>query len=165
MRPWRWNGAFATLYTALSLHVALVERVKRTGAAPVRVLVGTADVSITHTLDLTDPAALALLRLRGDDLTTDDHALTRALGTALFRAGITALVVPAAIATTAREYPRFRLVRDERTTIHSTPTEGTNLVIFRSNRSRGDGWPECVAERFLCEIAGLPPGPLANPSS
>src|SRR6516165_7124864 len=39
-RPWRWNDAFPTLYTALSLEVAYAERLKRTGAAPVRLVVG-----------------------------------------------------------------------------------------------------------------------------
>jgi hypothetical protein len=77
------------------------------------------------------------------------------LGTAFYQAGITGLLVPAAIATTAREYPRFRVVCNGRATVHTTPTEGTNLVIFRSNRRPGDSWRERVAERFVCEIAGL----------
>ena len=58
-----------------------------------------------------------------------------------------------------REYPRFRVVRHGRATVHTTPTEGTNLVIFRSNRRQGDSWRERVAERFVCEIAGWRPSP------
>ena len=163
-RPWRWNDAFPTLYTALSLEVAYAERLKRTGAAPVRLVVGVADVSIGRTLDLTDPSVLVRLRVRVADLVADDHTVTRALGTAFYQAGITGLLVPAAIATTAREYPRLRVVRDGRATVHTTPTEGTNLVIFRSNRRQGDSWRERVAERFVCEIAGLEAGSTPSQS-
>lgn len=154
-RPWRWNAEFPTLYTALSLGVAFTERIKRTGAVPIRLLVGIADVSIARVLDLTDPTVLGLLPLRAADLTTDDHTVTRGLGSAFFHAGITALLVPAAIAATARDYPRFRVVRDGRATIEITPREGTNLAIFRSNRRPRDSWPERSVERFVCEIAGL----------
>jgi hypothetical protein len=65
-------------------------------------------------------------------------------------------LVPAAIGGTAREYPRFRVVRDTHTGVRTTPAEGTNCVIFTSNRRVRDAWREREAERFACEIAGLP---------
>ncbi len=153
--PWRWNDVFPTLYTSLTLAISFAERIKRYGATPIDVLVGIADASIARTIDLTDSAALALLGLTVGDLMTEDHTLTRALGMAFFQAGVTALLVPAAIETTARQYPRFRVVRDGRITNHRTPAGGTNVVIFHSNRKRGDGWRERRSGRFVCEIAGL----------
>lgn len=154
--PWRWNGAFPTLYTALSLDVSFAERLKRSGPAPVRVVVGVADATIARTIDLTDPAILALLGVGTPDLTRAEYTLTRTLGIAFYHAGITALLVPAAIEIAARQYPRFRVVRGGVPELRATPASGTNAVIFPSNRRRGDRWPERRDERFECEIAGIP---------
>ena len=158
-RPWRWNDAFPTLYTALSLEVAYAERLKRTGAAPVRLVVGVADVSIGRTLDLTDPSVLVRLRVRVADLVADDHTVTRALGTAFYQAGITGLLVPAAIVTTrasirgsgsyATGAPRSTQRRQRARTWSSfDPIEGKETV-------GASAWPSALCVRS----PGWRPGP------
>lgn len=48
----RWNNGFPALYTSLELHVASAERIQRTRARPVQLLVGRAVVTVNRTLDL-----------------------------------------------------------------------------------------------------------------
>lgn len=150
----RWNTGFATLYTSLLLDVALAERVKRSLARPVQLVVGIARVSIARVLNFELAAVRRSFGLAEDALTTEEYGLTQRLGAALFDAGITGLLVPAAIATTAAYYPSFRFTSEGRTEVRPTPRGGTNLVIFTDKLNRGDGYPE--TGRFRCEIAGLP---------
>jgi hypothetical protein len=150
----RWNAGFPALYTGLDLDVALTERLKRTGPVAVRLLVGRADALIARTVDLCDLSVLGRLSLGTGEL-VGDYALPQELGAAFLRAGVTGLLVPAAIAETAQLYPRFRVVREGQTPeVRQTPAQGVNLVIFTDNLVAGDRYPEI--DRFSCEIRGLP---------
>jgi hypothetical protein len=106
--PWRWSAGFPAVYTSLASAVATAERIKRTLGRPVRIVVG----------------------VTTEGLTADDHTFTQQLGRTLRDARVTGALAPAAIATTAALYPRFRMVRDGRATVHMTPSQGTNLVIY-----------------------------------
>jgi len=150
----RWNIGFPALYAGLDLDVALTERLKRTGPMAVRLLVGRADALIARTVDLCDLSVLGQLGLGTAEL-VGDQELPQELGAAILRAGVTGLLVPAAIAETAQLYPQFRLVREGQTPeVRQTPPEGINLVIFTGNLVVGDRYPEI--DRFTCEIRGLP---------
>lgn len=151
--PYRWNSGFPALYTSLSLEVALAERIKRTLARPVELVVGIAQADLRVTLDLTAPAVRATLGVTAEELTADDHTLTQQLGRRLYDGGTTALLVPAAIASTAALYPRFPIRRDGRVSIHATPAQGTNLLIYTDHLRPGDAYPEI--ERFACVARGL----------
>ena len=151
--PYRWNSGFPALYASLSLDVALAERIKRTLARPVDLVVGVAQADLRITLDLTAPAVQATLGMTAEELTADDHTLTQQLGRRLYDAGATALLVPAAITSTAALYPRFSMRRDGRVSIHATPAQGTNLVIYTDHLRPGDAYPEI--ERFACIVRGF----------
>jgi len=150
---WRWSSGFPAVYTSLALNVAIAERIKRTLARPVRLVVGIASARIAKVVDLTEREALDTLGLAVKDCTADEYTLPQQLGRMLRDAGVTAVLVPAAIAATASLYPRFRMARNGRTTIHVTPAQGTNLVIYTENLGRRDEYPE--VERFVCEARGL----------
>jgi len=150
--PYRWNSGFPALYTSLTLEVALAERIKRTRARPVELVVGKAQASLHAVLDLTGDSVQKALGVAVADLTADDYSVAQRLAHRLYDAGVTALVVPAAIATTATLYPRFSMRRGARTAIYDTPVEGTNLVIYTENLHRGDAYPE--VERFAAKCAG-----------
>jgi RES domain len=105
----RWNVGFPGLYTSLLLDVAFAERVKRTLARPAPLIVGVARASITRVLDFQLAAVQQALGVTFAALTTEDYSSSQQLGAALFQAGITGLLVPAAIASTAALYPSFRL--------------------------------------------------------
>jgi len=151
--PWRWNAGFAALYTSVELHVTLAERLKIAFTFPIRLVVGLAEAAIARVLDLTAPSTLARLGLARDDLTTDDYSVTQHLAVAFFAAGVTALLVPAAIEGVARLYPRFRLVRGKQAIVYPTPASGVNLVISPDNLRHLDRYPEI--DRFACEVTGL----------
>ncbi len=151
--PWRWSAGFPAVYASLALEVAIAERIKRTLARPVRIVVGVATVRIARVLDLNEQDSLHTLGLTTDSVTAGDYALTQQLGRMLRDAGVAGALVPAAIMTTAALYPRFRMVRDGRATIHRTPSQGINLVIYPENLRRGDEYPE--VERLTCEVRGL----------
>lgn len=153
-RPRRWNYGFPALYTSLVFVVAIAERVKRTLARSVELLMGVGAASIARVVDVALSDVRAALGASVEDLTTEDYTFTQQVGAALFRAGVTGLLVPSAIADTARLYPRFRFVRDGHVEIRPTPASGVNLVIFTDNFLPGDGYPETM--RFICEIAGIP---------
>jgi RES domain-containing protein len=164
LRSGRWNQGFAALYTALDLDVALAERIKRTLMRPASLAVASADATIGRTVDLTEPAPLGRFGLSPSEITAPSYSLPQRLGAALFEKGITALLVPAALATTARIFPRFEFVREGRREIRITPATGTNLVLFTDNLGRGDRYPEIA--RFSCEVRGLtasPTTPLLAP--
>lgn len=151
--PWRWSSGFPAAYTSLALEVAIAERIKRTLGRSVRLVVGIAAVRIAKVLDLTEQDVPDALGVTTGDLATDDYTLTQHLGRMLRDADVTGVLVPAAIAATADLYPRFRMVRDRRATLHTTPSEGINLVIYTENLRHGDEYPE--VERFACEVQGL----------
>lgn len=150
--PYRWNSGVPALYTSLSLGVALAERIKRTLARPVELVVGVAQADLGATLDLTAPAVRAVLGVTAEELTADDCTLTQQLGRQLYDAGATALLVPAAIAGTAALYPRFSMQRDGRVSIHATPPQGANLLIYTDHLQPGDAYPKI--ERFACTVRG-----------
>ena len=102
-------------------------------------------------VDLGDPAILSSLGVSSDDLTTEDYAVPQDLGGRFFRAGVTGLLVPAALRATALLYPRFRMVRDGQVVVHDTPATGVNVVLYPDNLHRGDAYPE--VERFICLLA------------
>jgi len=151
--PWRWSAGFPAVYTSLALEVSITERIKRTLGQPVRIVVGVAAVRMARVLDLTTQDALRTLGVTTDGLTGNNYSLTQQLGRMLRDTGVAGALAPAAIATTAALYPRFRMVRDGRATVHRTPSQGTNLVIYTENLRRGDEYPE--VERFICEVRGL----------
>jgi hypothetical protein len=113
-----------------------------------------ATAHITRVVDFGLAEVQQTLSVSIEALTTEDYTLTRQLGAALFQAGVTGLLVPAAIAETARRYPTFRFTRDGHSEVCPTPTSGTNLVIFTNNLRRGDAYPETA--RFFCEVVGIP---------
>jgi len=156
-RPSRYSVGIAALYTALALDVALAERIKRTGDLPVRLLVGEAEAGLSRTVDLTLPDTLAHLRISTEDLLRT-HPLPQTLGALFAERGIVALLYPAALAETARMYPRFRFSPERGpTTVRATPSAGVNLVIFTDNLAAGDRYPEI--RRFRCEVQGIPDTP------
>ena len=150
----RWNRGFPALYTSLPLDVAFAERIKRSLARPAPLVVGMAHASIARVLDLELVDVQRLFGIAAAALTTEDYALTQRLGAALFEANVTGLLVPAAIASTARLYPSFRLTREGHSETRVTPHAGSNLVIFTDNLHRGDGYPE--SHQFHCEVTGIP---------
>jgi len=150
----RWNLGFPALYASLLLDVALAERIKRTLARPAQLLAGVATASIARVVDVGLVEVQEALGVSIDALTTADYTLTQQLGTALFQAGVTGLLVPAALAETARRYPSFRFIRHGHSEVRPTPASGTNLVLFTSNLRRGDAYPE--TDRFACEVTGIP---------
>ncbi len=150
----RWNRGFSALYTSLLLDVAFAERIKRSLARPVSLVIGVARASIARVLDLELADVRGLFEVAAAAMTTEDYALTQRLGAVLFEANVTGLLVPAAITSTAAHYPSFRLTRERHSKTRVTPRSGTNLVIFPDNLRRGDGYPE--SERFHCEVTGIP---------
>jgi RES domain-containing protein len=152
--PGRWNLGVPALYTSLLLDVALAERIKRTLARPTPVLVGVARASIARVLDLGPAEVRRPFGVTVAVLKTEDYSVPQRLGAALFEAVVTGVLVPAAIASTAAQYPRFRFSRDSHTEVRPTPRAGANLVIFADNLRRGDAYPEI--NRFHCEVVGIP---------
>lgn len=150
--PWRWNRDFPALYTSFELRVAMAERLVHTPDLT-HLVVGRAVARIARTIDLTAPATLHALGLNTTDLTQPTYGFTQLLAARFYLSGITALVVPAAIEEVARIYPRYRVTRGRRASIHLTPSSGTNLVIFPENQASGDGYPE--QERFMVDLEGL----------
>ncbi len=153
--PYRWNSGFPALYTSLTLEVAFAERIKHTRARPVALVVGKAQANLSTTLNLAIPAIQRVLGVAAADLTGDNYSVPQRLGRRLYDVGVTALVVPAAIATTAALYPRFSMRRGARAAVYDTPVEGTNLVIYTDRLRPGDIYPEI--ERFACVVRGLRP--------
>ncbi len=156
VRPYRWSSGFQALYTSLDLDVAIAERLKRTGQRRTRLAVGVAQASIQHTVDLTSDAALSALGASLQDVVGPGYPVPQRIGRTLFEAEVGALLVPAAIAEVARQYPRFLFGRGRRVDERQTPGAGINFVIFPDNLRRGDGYPEI--ERFMCEIQGITRG-------
>jgi hypothetical protein len=156
MRPYRWSAGVSTLYTSLDLDVALAERIKHTLAAPIEVVVGTAQVSIKQAVDLTtDDALRSLAGVLTRDVTAADHAVPQRIGTALSRRGAAALLVPAAVGEVAALFPQFRFVRGGRTESRTTPASGVNVVIFSDNLDRSDVIRIRGRRPFRCVIQGL----------
>jgi len=153
-RARRWNLGFPALYTSALLDVALAERIKRTLARPVSLVVGVANVSVARVVDVGLADVQHALGITVAALTTEDYDLTQRLSAALFEAGVTGVLVPAAVASTAVLYPSFRVIRDGHREVRRTPAAGTNLVLFTDNLRRGDAYPE--TDRFRCEVVGIP---------
>jgi len=84
--PLRWSDGFNAVYTSLDLTVALAERIKRTGATRVTIVVGIARVQIRRVVTLDDQAMSALGTSR-EEVTTEDYTLPQRLGRTLFQQG------------------------------------------------------------------------------
>lgn len=153
--PLRWSAGFNAVYTSLDLAVALAERVKRTGATRVEIVVGIARVQIRRVVTLDDEAMSALGTSR-EEVTAEDYSLPQRLGRALFEQGAGAIAVPAAIARVAEWFPEMRVERGLSTLTVATPRFGTNLVIFPDNRDRSDSRRE--VERYTCLLQGIAAG-------
>lgn len=151
----RWSDAFNALYTSLDLAVALAERIKRTGATRVEIVVGIARVQIRRVVTLDDQAMSALGTSR-EEVTTEDSTLPQRLGRALFEQGAGAIAVPAAIAAVVQWFPEMRVERGLSMLTIATPRSGTNLVIFPDNRDPSDSRRE--VERYTCLLQGIPTG-------
>ena len=150
--PLRWSDGFNAVYTSLDLTVALAERVKRTGATRVEIVVGIARVQIRRVVTQDDQAMGALGTSR-EEVTTEDYTLPQRLGRALFEQGAGAIAVPAAIAAVAEWFPEMRVERGLSTLTVATPRSGTNLVIFPDNRDSSDFRRE--SERYTCLLQGI----------
>lgn len=95
----RYNpmGAFGALYCGESRAVCLAEIRKRAAGQPVsphRLV--RSRVALHRVLDLSDPATLAALDLRPEDLVGDDWQRTQRLGSQARAAGFEGLLVPSA---------------------------------------------------------------------
>lgn len=95
----RYNplGAFGALYCGESRAVCAAEIRKRAGGqrvSPYRLV--RIRVALHRVLDLTDPATLAALDLRLEDLVGDDWQRTQRLGAEARAAGFEGLLVPSA---------------------------------------------------------------------
>lgn len=150
----RWNRAgISTLYTSTASDVSSAERVKHVNGAPITIVLGTARIHIERAVDLTDPGALPIPH---EQVLGDDKSVARAIGSALYDAGVTALVVPAAITLTATLFPRMtvrNLPTGELTTV-PTPAAGTNVVIFTESVTPEDSIQYDPAIRLLI-LTGL----------
>ena len=153
--PLRWSDSFNAVYTSLDLTVALAERIKRTGATRVEIVVGIARVQIRRVVTLDDQAMGALGTSR-EEVTTEDYTLSQRLGRALSEQGAGAIAVPAAIAAVAEWFPEMRVERGLSRLMVATPRSGTNLVIFPDNRDPSDFRRE--VERYTCLLRGISEG-------
>lgn len=154
----RWSEGFPALYASLELGVAFAERIKYVGPVPTDLEVGQATVTIRWIVDLTDGQTLNELGVTAEELTSDanDRALPRRIGTELYKAGATALLVPAAIALAARIYPRYRIERERRPVeIHAMPRGGTNLVVSTKRMRKGDLIQRDKRSVFRCRLQAL----------
>lgn len=150
----RWNRAgISTLYTSIASDVSFAERVKHVNGAPIAIVLGRARIHIERAVELTDPGALPIPH---EQVLGDNKSVAQAVGSALYDAGITALVVPAAITLAARLFPRMTvrdLQADELTTV-PTPATGANVVIFTESVTPEDSVQYDPAMRLLM-LTGL----------
>lgn len=131
---WRWNPTFPAIYTSLDEAVCLAERVKRSGRRLIQVVVGRAQITVDGIGNLTGPVVQRGFGVTLDELTVEEeYAAPQSIAEAAYAAGLSGLLVPAAVATVAESYP-FILVRRGRQVFRiSTPQAGTNLVLFPEN--------------------------------
>lgn len=110
-RGGRYNppGKFGGLYLSDSAEACRAELLRHADVLP-DLSLGTFDVSLSHVLDLTDAAVRQRLGVSHEDLTQDNHSLTREIGEAAFDAGFEGILFPSAAGP------------------------HTNLVIFTRNR-------------------------------
>jgi RES domain-containing protein len=95
----RYNplGAFGAIYCGENPAVCAAEIRRRAQRHPVpRYRLARIQIDLHRVLDLTDPATLAALGLRAEDLVTDNWEPTQRLGAAARAAGFEGLLVPSA---------------------------------------------------------------------
>ena len=146
----RWNPHFPALYVSLEQDVALAERIKRTGALPTSLVVGIGSLHLPRALDIRLAKVQALLRITRASITRDNYGTSHILAALLFDAGVTGLIVPAALLSTARMYPHFWFDRDDARELRRTPSGGANVVVFGRNVDLDE------TDRFECTIRGVP---------
>ena len=93
-------GAFGAVYCGESRAVCVAEIRKRAAGQPVSPhRLARIRVALHRVLNLTDPATLAALDLRPEDLVGDDWQRTQRLGAQARAAGFEGLLVPSAAGT------------------------------------------------------------------
>jgi hypothetical protein len=105
--PLRWSEGFNAVYTSLDLTVALAERVKRTGATRVEIVVRIARVQIRRVVTLDDQVLSALGTSR-EEVTMEDYTLPQRLGRALSERASAGLAPARAWVTVMSRLPRSR---------------------------------------------------------
>jgi RES domain-containing protein len=154
---WRWNPAFPAIYTSLDEAVCLAERVKRSGRRLIQILVGRAKVTVNGIGDLTSPAVQSGFGVTPDQLTVEeDYAAPQRIAAAAYAAGLSGLLVPAAMVTVAELYPFILVRRGRQVSRIATPQVGTNLVLFPDNLPEHEF---SEMDRYLAEIQGVSRSP------
>lgn len=103
-----------------------------------------------------DGAAFEALGTREPDILTEAYTLPQRIGRLMRDAGLSGILVPAAIRTVARFFPTFRLRRDYSDLTVVAPASGRNLVIFPD--PTGAVPPLEEIERYTCILQGLRAG-------
>ncbi len=156
--PYRWNVGFPALYTSLSEDVAIAERVKRTGADPTRIVLGTARADIRSIADLTAPAGLAVVGFTLADITGPAYVLTQRLGRQAYDQGLAGLLVPAAIFGLAEIFPTFRYAPSRgRAADRHMPHGGVNLILFPGRFAPHEVFKRDARPRRTVTVFGIPP--------
>ena len=153
----RWSVGFPALYTSLAEDVAIAERIKRTGAAPTRIVIGRATVTVSAVAELTTAAGLAAAGLVLADVTGAGYAIPQRLGRQAYEQGLAGLLVPAAIAGLAMLYPTFRYAPARgRAVERPMPIDGVNLVLFPPRFGLHDTFVPDVRSRRVVSVVGRP---------
>ncbi|MBI4342532.1 MAG: RES family NAD+ phosphorylase [Candidatus Omnitrophica bacterium] len=157
--PYRWSVGFPALYTSLFEDVAIAERIKRTGADPTRIVLGTARTEIQSVADLITPTGLAAAGVTLADITGPGHVRSQRLGREAYDRGVAGLLVPAAIFGLAEIFPTFRYAPARgRSADRSMPRDGVNLVLFLERFAPNDAFVRDVRPRRTVTVCGIPAG-------
>lgn len=98
-------------------------------------------------------AAFNALGIQEAHVLTEDYAISQQVGRIMRDAGLSGILVPAAIHRVPRTYPTFRVQRDHSVLTVVAPQSGRNLVIVDP-----DGLQLDEIERYTCTVEGLPQG-------
>lgn len=153
----RWSVGVPALYTSLVEDVAIAERIKRTGAAPTRIVIGRATATVSAVADCTTPAGLAAAGVALADVIGPNYAIPQRLGRQAYEQGLAGLLVPAAIIGLATIYPTWRYAPARgRAVDRAMPIEGINLVLFPERFGVRDTFVPDVRSRRVVIIFGRP---------